>query len=79
MNFKDNLKEYKCLCCNKIYQQKFDGKLKEHFLNTYRYSNNDNKDFNLLLQKVAHPYEHMGDWEKFNKSSLPEKKTFTVT
>ena len=28
-NLKDNLIEYKCLCCNKNYQQKFDEKLKE--------------------------------------------------
>ena len=25
-NFKDNLIEYKCLCCNKNYQQKFNEK-----------------------------------------------------
>ena len=25
-NFKDDLIEYKCLCCNKNYQQKFDKK-----------------------------------------------------
>ena len=27
----------KCLCLNKNYQQKFDEKLKERFLNTYKY------------------------------------------
>ena len=32
INFKDNLIEYKCLCCNKNPQQKFDQKLKERFL-----------------------------------------------
>ena len=26
-NFKDDLIEYNCLCCNKYYQQKFDEKL----------------------------------------------------
>ena len=31
INFKDDLIEYKCLCCNKNYQQKFDEKLKERF------------------------------------------------
>ena len=31
-NFKDNLSEYKCLCCKKNYQHKFDEKLKEFFL-----------------------------------------------
>ena len=28
-NFKDDLIKYKCLCCNEIYQQMFDKKLKE--------------------------------------------------
>ena len=28
-NFKDNLIEYKCLCCNKNYQHKFDEKLEK--------------------------------------------------
>ena len=32
-NFKDNLIEYKCLCYNRNYQQKFDEKLKKQFLN----------------------------------------------
>ena len=31
-NFKDDLIEYKCLSCNKIYQRKFDEKLKGKFL-----------------------------------------------
>ena len=30
-NFKNDLIEYKCLCCKKNYQQKFDEKLKERF------------------------------------------------
>ena len=34
LNFKDHLIEYKCLCCNRNYQQKSDEKLKEQFLNT---------------------------------------------
>ena len=38
-NFKDDLIEYKCLSCNKIYQQKFHKKLKERFFNTYKFSN----------------------------------------
>ena len=35
-NFKDDLIKYKCLCCNKKYQHKFDEKLKERFFNTYK-------------------------------------------
>ena len=39
--FKDDLTEYKCLCCNKNYQQKFDEKLMELFLNTHKYFDHD--------------------------------------
>ena len=47
----DDLIKYKCLCCNKNYQQKFDEKLKERFFNTYNFSNYDKNRFILLLQK----------------------------
>ena len=36
-NFKDDFVEYKCLCCKKNYQQKFDEKSKEQFFNTYNF------------------------------------------
>ena len=26
-----------------------------------------------MLQKGAYPYEYIDDWQKFNKTSLPEK------
>ena len=41
-NFRDYLIEYKCLCCNKNYQHKFDERLKELFFNTYQFSNHNN-------------------------------------
>ena len=78
-NFKNDLIEYKYLCCNKSFQHKFDEKLKEWFFNGYRFSNHDNNKFILLLRKGVYPYEYMDDWEKFNETSLPEKRTFTVT
>ena len=28
------------------------------------------------MQKGVYPSEYMGDWEKFNKTSLPEKEDF---
>ena len=49
VNFKDDLIEYKCLCCNKSYQRKFDEKLKEQFFNTYKFSSHGNNKFILLL------------------------------
>ena len=45
-NVKDNLIEYKCLCCNKNYKKKFDI-LKKRFANTYRF-NHDTSKFILL-------------------------------
>ena len=76
MYFKDHLIIYKCLSYNKNYQQKFDEKLKEQFLNTYEYSNHDRNKFVLLLQKGVYSYEYMDDWEKINEISLPENEDF---
>ena len=28
------------------------------------------------MQKGVYPYEYMDDWEKFNKTSSPEKEDF---
>ena len=41
MNFKDDLIESKCLCCNSNYQQK----LKERFFNTYKFFNHGTNKF----------------------------------
>ena len=72
MNFKDDLIEYKCLCCNNNYQQKFDEKLQERFFNTYKFWNHDKDKSILLLRKGVYPYEYMDDLEKFNETSLLE-------
>ena len=48
-NFKDDLIEYKRLCCNKNDQNKCDEKLEERFFNIYRSSNHDNNKFVFLL------------------------------
>ena len=69
----DDVIEYKCLSCNKSYQQKFDEKLKERIFNY------DNNKCILLLQKGVYPCEYMDDWEKFNETTLPEKSVFIVT
>ena len=66
-NFKDDLTEYKCLCCNKN-QQKFDEKLKKRVLNTYKFSNLNNNKFILLLRKDVYPFKYMDDWKKFNET-----------
>ena len=62
-NFKDNLIEYKCLCCNKNYQQEFDEGIKKRVLNTYKFSNHHSNNFMLLLRKGVNPHEYQDDWE----------------
>ena len=76
INFKDNLIEYKCLCCNKNYQYKCDEKLKERFFDICKFSNRDNNTFIWLLQKCVYLYEYIDDLEKINETSLPEKENF---
>ena len=75
-NFKDNLIECSCLCCNKNYQHEFDEKLKERVFNTYKFSNHDNNKFILFLRKDIYPYKYMDDWEKFNETLLSKKEDF---
>ena len=52
----------------------FDEKLKEHFLNTYKFSSHDNNKFILFLRKGVFLHECMHDWGKFSEKSLPEKE-----
>ena len=59
-----------------IFKQRFDEKLKEQFLKAYTFSNHDNNKFILSLPKGIYPYECMGDWEKFNETSLAEQEDF---
>ena len=73
-NLKDDLIAYRCLCCSKNYQHKFHETLKEKCSNTYKFSNRNNNNFILLLQKGIYPYENMNGWKKFNEISLPEKE-----
>ena len=54
-NAKDDLVEYKCLCCDRNSQKDSDENLKaKYYINK----------FILLLQKDVYPYEYMGDWKK---------------
>ena len=70
-HFKDNLIEYKCLCCNKNCQYKFDEQWRGPFFTTYKFSNHDNNKFFYCC-----PYEYMDDWEKYNEISLLKNDDF---
>ena len=37
-----------------------------------------NKLFVLLLRKGNYPYEYVDSWERFNETSLPDKKAFYI-
>ena len=76
-NFQDDLIEYKCLCCNKDYQHRFDEKLKERLFHTYKFFNHDNNKFTLFLRKGVYPYEYMDDSENFNETLSPEKDFYS--
>ena len=73
---KDNLIKHKCLSCNKNYSDKIDEELKNGFKKTLNFSNNDINKFILLLISGLYLFEYMDEWEKFNKTSLPEKEEF---
>ena len=72
----DNLVKYKSLYHNKNYSNKLDEKFKKRFKNTFKFSNSDINEFNLLLRKGAPPYEYIDDQEKFNETTLAKKEEF---
>ena len=46
------------------------------FPDTYKFCNNDINKFILLLRKAVYPYEYMDSWQRFNETTLPNKKAF---
>ena len=73
-NVKDDLIEYKCLSCNKVYSNRLDKKFLKNFKNAFKFSNNDINKFILLFKKDLYRYEYMDDWEKFNETKLCQKQ-----
>ena len=48
------------------------------FPNVYQFCNGDTNKFVLLLRKGVDRYECMDSWEKFNETSLPDKKKLST-
>ena len=46
------------------------------FPNVYQFCSEDINKFVSLLRKGAYPYGYMDSWERFNETSLPNKKAF---
>ena len=75
MSIKNNQLIFQCLKCKKNYKKDYKELIKR-FANTYEFCNGDINKFILLLRKGVYPYEYMDSWERFNETSLPDKKTF---
>ena len=74
INLKDDLIEYKCLCCNKNYQREFNEKLQERFLIHTNFLATTILSLFFCYEKVLpNHYEYTDNWEKSKETSLSEK------
>ena len=64
------------LWVEKKYKKNFNKDLIKRFANIYEFCNGDINKFILLLRKGAYPYEYIASWEKFDETSLFDKKAF---
>ena len=76
MTIKDEQLIFRCFRCKKSYEKNFNEDLIQRFANTYEFCNGDRNKFILLLRKGVYPYEHMDSWQRFDKTSLPDKEVF---
>ena len=76
MKNKDEKLILRCFSCKKNYEKDFNKELIERFANTYNFCDNDLNKFIFLLRKGVYPYEYMDNWERFNETSLPKKRSF---
>ena len=76
MSVKDNQLIFQCLECKKNYKKDFNKESIKRFANTYEFCSGEINKFILLLRKGVYPYEYMDSWERFNETSLPDKKAF---
>ena len=76
MKNKDEKLIFRCFNCKKNYEKDFNKELIERFTNIYEFCNGDLNKFILLLRQGVYPYEYMDNWERFDETSLPNKKSF---
>ena len=75
IGFKNNRLDCRCKECKET-STKSVNELIEKFPSVYQFCDGDLNKFVLLLRKGVYPYEYMDSWERFNETSLPDKKTF---
>ena len=66
---------FKCIDCEKEYEQEFNKELIERFANTYKFCDNDLDKFIMLLRKGVYPYEYIDEWDKFTEKIIPGKES----
>ena len=76
MKNKDEKLIFRCFTCKKNYEKDINKELINRFANIYEFCNGDINKFILLLRKSVYPYEYMANWERFNRTSLPNKESF---
>ena len=76
MSTKDDQLIFRCFECKRNYMKEFNKKLIKRFENTHKFCNGDINIFILLLRKGVYPYEYINSWERFDETSLPDKKAF---
>ena len=72
---KNDRLHYKCKECKGTSTNSI-NELIDKFPRMYLFCNGDLNKFVLLLRKGVYPYEYMDSWERFNETSLPDKKYF---
>ena len=73
--FRYNRLNYKCKECGNICHKSINGLIKK-FPRIYKFCNGDINKFVLLLRKGVYPYKYMDNLERFDETSLPDKKPF---
>ena len=68
---------YKCKKCKEEWTRPI-NELIENFPSVYQFCMDDLNKFVLLLRKGVYPYEHMDNWEKFDKNILPPKEVMIL-
>ena len=79
MTTKDAQLIFRCFRCKKSSEKDFNKELIQRFANIYEFCNVDLNKFILLLRKGVYPYEYKDSWERFNETSLPDKKLFIAS
>ena len=75
IRFKNNRLHYECKECGKR-STKSKNRLIKKFPRIYQFCNVDFNKFVLLLRKGVYSYEYMDSCERFDETSLPNKKVF---